>query len=132
MSAATICCWKSRASTPSTAAPDAGAPPVSVRIDDWLDRRWRQFATGLSFAIFGAVGLLFGLTLFPIVCLPTRDPAIAKRRTQRIVHGWFWTFSRLMRALGVISWEIHAAELLKVPGQQSGRASWRERVCEYG
>src|SRR3546814_19419662 len=60
MSAATICCWKSRASTPSTAAPDAGAPPVSVRIDDWLDRRWRQFATGLSFAIFGAVGLLFG------------------------------------------------------------------------
>src|SRR3546814_12694011 len=86
MSAATICCWKSRASTPSTAAPDAGAPPVSVRIDDWLDRRWRQFATGLSFAIFGAVGLLFGLTLFPIVCLPTRDPAVAKRRAQRIVQ----------------------------------------------
>src|SRR3546814_16123269 len=86
MSAATICCWKSRASTPSTAAPDAGAPPVSVRIDDWLDRRWRQFATGLSFAIFGAVGLLFGLTLFPIVCLATRAPAIAQRRPQPLVQ----------------------------------------------
>ncbi|WP_051362210.1 lysophospholipid acyltransferase family protein [Solimonas soli] len=83
----------------------------------WLDRRWRQFATGLSFGIFGGVGLLFGITLFPAVCLPARDAASAKRRAQRIVWGWFWTFSRIMRALGVITWEIRGAEQLRVPGR---------------
>src|SRR3546814_13590851 len=116
MSAATICCWKSRASTPSTAAPDAGAPPVSVRIDDWLDRRWRQFATGLSFALFGAVGLLFGLTLFPIVCLPPRDPAIPKRRPRRHAQGWFWTLWPLSRAVGVSSSAIKGAARRQGPG----------------
>ncbi|WP_051278018.1 lysophospholipid acyltransferase family protein [Solimonas flava] len=83
----------------------------------WLDRRWRQFATGLSFFIFGAVGLLFGLTLFPAVGLTTRDPRVAKRRAQHVVRGWFWTFSRIMRTVGVISWEIHGAEKLRRPGQ---------------
>lgn len=90
---------------------------MNTRIGTWLDRRWRQFATGLSFVIFGAVGLLFGMTLFPVVCLSTRDAALAKRRAQRVVQGWFWTFSRIMRTLGVISWEIHGAEKLQRPGQ---------------
>lgn len=90
---------------------------LGTRAGDWLDRRWRQFATGLSFAIFGSVGVLFGVTLFPAVCLTARDPAGAKRRAQRVVWGWFWTFSRIMRGLGVISWEIHGAERLRTPGQ---------------
>lgn len=82
-----------------------------------LERRWRQFATGLSFLVFGSFGVLFGLTLFPLICLPTRDAAIARRRAQWVIHIWFWLFSRLMRALGVISWEIHGAEHLQAPGQ---------------
>jgi len=83
----------------------------------WLDRRWRQFATGLSFIVFGSVCLIFGVTLFPAVCLPARDAETAKRRAQRVVQWWFWTFSRFMRMVGVISWEIHGAEKLRVPGR---------------
>jgi 1-acyl-sn-glycerol-3-phosphate acyltransferase len=83
----------------------------------WLDRRWRQLATGFCFFVFGAVGLLFGLTVFPVACLTTRDPATAKRRAQWIVSRWFRAFSNLMRLVGVISWEIHGAEKLQQRGQ---------------
>lgn len=83
----------------------------------WLDRRWRQFATGLCFAVFGLGGIVFGLTLFPLACLPARDAETAKRRAQWIVHRWFWLFSHLMRVVGVISWEIHGAEKLTRSGQ---------------
>ncbi|MFP5306798.1 MAG: lysophospholipid acyltransferase family protein [Gammaproteobacteria bacterium] len=83
----------------------------------WLDRRWRQAATGFCFLVFGVVGLLFGVTVFPAACLSTRDPAVAKRRAQWIVSRWFSAFSRLMRFVGVISWEIHGAEKLRQRGQ---------------
>ncbi|MFA5938390.1 MAG: lysophospholipid acyltransferase family protein [Sinimarinibacterium sp.] len=82
-----------------------------------IDRRWRQFATGFCFAVFGIAGIVFGLTIFPVACLTTRDPATAKRRAQWIVSRWFHTFSRLMRRVGVISWEIHGADKLRRRGQ---------------
>lgn len=83
----------------------------------WLDRRWRQVATALSFFIFGSVGLICGVTMFPLACLTTRNPLTAKRRAQWIVWRWFWLFSRIMRALGVIRWEIRGAERLRQRGQ---------------
>ena len=55
----------------------------------WLDRRWRQVATALSFFIFGSVGLICGVTMFPLACLTTRNPLTAKRRAQWIVWRWF-------------------------------------------
>lgn len=82
-----------------------------------IDRRWRQFATGFCFAVFGVVGILFGITVFPLACLTTRNPATAKRRAQWIVWRWFHTFSHLMRVVGVISWEIHGADKLRTRGQ---------------
>lgn len=83
----------------------------------WLDRRWRQFATGLCFAVFGLGGLVFGLTVFPLFCLPARNAQVARRRAQLIVCYWFRFFANLMRVVGVISWEIHGAEKLRRPGQ---------------
>ncbi|TJY58295.1 1-acyl-sn-glycerol-3-phosphate acyltransferase [Sinimarinibacterium sp. CAU 1509] len=91
------------------------APNVSA--GGWLDTRWRQFATGFCFTVFGLGGIVFGLTLFPLVCLPARNRETAKRRAQWIVHRWFRLFSQLMRAVGVISWEIHGAEKLRTRGQ---------------
>lgn len=82
-----------------------------------IDRRWRQFATGFCFAVFGIAGVLFGVTVFPLACLTTRDRATAKRRAQWIVWRWFHTFSHLMRIVGVIRWEIHGAEKLRRRGQ---------------
>ncbi|HUP91538.1 MAG TPA: lysophospholipid acyltransferase family protein [Solimonas sp.] len=83
----------------------------------WLDRRWRQFATGFCFFVFGMGGILFGLLVFPVACLPAPDRATAKRRAQSLVQRWFRFFAGLMRTVGVITWEIHGEEKLRKPGQ---------------
>lgn len=67
--------------------------------------------------VFGLGGIVFGCTVFPLACLTTRDPAVARRRAQWIVCGWFRFFANLMRVVGVITWEIHGAEKLRRPGQ---------------
>lgn len=82
-----------------------------------LDYAWRVAATGFCFAVFGVVALVAGLTLFPLLCLPARDAATARRRAQGLTHRWFRTFSRLMAALGTIRYEVRGAERLRVPGQ---------------
>ena len=84
-----------------------------------INRRWRQFGTGLSFVIFGLAGIVFGLTLFPLAGLTTLDRAVAKRRAQWLTFIGFRVFSNIMRIVGVISWEIHGAEKLRKPGQMS-------------
>lgn len=81
-----------------------------------LNRAWRVFGTGLSFVIFGLVALVTGFTLFPLLCLSTRDPDVAHRRAQWLVHKWFGVFVNFMRLVGVISFEVHGAEKLKRPG----------------
>jgi 1-acyl-sn-glycerol-3-phosphate acyltransferase len=96
-----------------TATASARVPTLRIR----LERLWRQLATGFCFFVFGAGGVIFGLTIFPLACLPARNRAVARRRAQWIVSRWFRLFSNLMRVLGVISWEIHGAEKLRRPGQ---------------
>lgn len=95
----------------------AAIHPVRRPLRTRLDRRWRQFATALCFFVFGAGGMLFGVTVFPLACLSTRDARVSRRRAQWIVQHWFRFFANLMRVVGVISWEIHGAEKLRVPGR---------------
>lgn len=80
-------------------------------------RLWRKFATAIAFSTFGLACVLFGFTLFPLACLTTRDPGVARRRAQWIVHRWFGIFAGLMKALGLLRAEIHHAERLRVPGR---------------
>lgn len=93
------------------------AAPSGSGLMWWIDRRWRQAATGFCFAVFGSAGVVFGLTIFPLVCLPTRSAAVAKQRAQAVIQIWFNAFCRLMRVCGLISWEIHGAEKLRDKGQ---------------
>lgn len=79
----------------------------------WL---WRSAATGFCFAVFGIVSLVAGVTLFPLLCLTTRDAAVARRRAQWLTHRWFGAFSRLMAATRAIRYELHGAERLRTPG----------------
>jgi 1-acyl-sn-glycerol-3-phosphate acyltransferase len=81
-----------------------------------LDRLRRAVATGCCFATFGIVSLVAGVTLFPLLCLPTRDPDVARRRAQWLTHKWFGAFSRLMAATGAIRYEVRNAERLRTPG----------------
>lgn len=81
-----------------------------------LNYAWRAAGTGFCFAVFGIVSILAGATLFPLLCLSTRDPDVARRRAQALTHKWFRTFSRLMAALGCIRYELHGAEALRQRG----------------
>lgn len=82
-----------------------------------LGYAWRVIGTGFCFAVFGAVALVAGLTLFPALGLTAPDRATARRRAQAMTHRWFRMFSRMMAALGLIRYEIHGEERLRVPGQ---------------
>lgn len=86
-------------------------------VDGPLNRAWRVFGTGLSFTVFGLACILFGVTLFPLACLTTRDRATARRRAQWIVHRWFIFFARFMSSIGIIRYEIRGAEKLRRSGQ---------------
>jgi 1-acyl-sn-glycerol-3-phosphate acyltransferase len=75
-------------------------------------RWWRVFATGLSFVVFGASGLLLRVLVFPLLHVAVRAPA-ARAATARAVIGWaFRLFIGLMRALGVLRYEIVGLEKL--------------------
>lgn len=76
----------------------------------------RLFATGASFTIFGVVGFLGSITVFPLIRLSSRDPDVVRRRAQRFNQGWFWLFLRIMRVLGCHTFEVRNAHLLQ-PGQ---------------
>lgn len=82
-----------------------------------LDHLWRTAATGLCFAAFGAGGLVLGLVVFPLARLaiwPRERRVIFARAT---IHRLFQAFVAMMRACGVISWEVHGAERLRGHGR---------------
>lgn len=68
-----------------------------------LDREWRRFATGLSFAIFGATGLVLGGVVLPGVRVVVRDLARRRRVTRAIIAWAFRRFVGIMRGLGLLT-----------------------------
>ncbi|MBZ4333085.1 1-acyl-sn-glycerol-3-phosphate acyltransferase [Corallococcus interemptor] len=81
-----------------------------------LDRPWRIFATGLSFATFGLGGLALRLLYFPLLALFVRDPARQQRLARLAVHYTFRFFIGYMRALGVLRYELQGVEKLARSG----------------
>lgn len=78
-----------------------------------LDRFWRLIATGLSFAVFGIGGLVMAVTVFPLFNLLVRDREKRAEMAQGAVHGVWRFYVRMMRALGVLTFECHGEELLR-------------------
>ena len=81
-----------------------------------LDRAWRVFGTGLSFAVFGVGGLLLRFLWFPLLQLFVRDPARRRTHVRRTVQRSFAGFVELMRCVGVLRYEIHGIERLQRRG----------------
>jgi 1-acyl-sn-glycerol-3-phosphate acyltransferase len=76
---------------------------------------WRLAATALCFAVFGAGCLGFALFLVPATrMLPARS---RQRRTRRALGSALRWFARLMRCVGVLSFELEGVEALGRPGQ---------------
>jgi 1-acyl-sn-glycerol-3-phosphate acyltransferase len=81
-----------------------------------LNHGWRLFATGLSFTIFGIGGLIIPLLATPWITLTSTTPAQRQARARLFIHRTFRTYIHMMRALGVLTWEIQGEELLRRPG----------------
>ncbi len=81
-----------------------------------LNHLWRIVATGLAFTAFGLGGVLFALTVFPILTLSIRDTVRRRRIARRIVQTSFAAFVQLMFRLGLLNYTISGHEKLARPG----------------
>ena len=78
---------------------------------------WRQLATALCFAIFGGGCLLLGLAVFPALAIWPMDEVRRRERVRRTLGAALRWFARVMRRLGVLTYELHGLERLGRPGQ---------------
>ncbi|KAA2285943.1 lysophospholipid acyltransferase family protein [Arenimonas fontis] len=81
-----------------------------------LNRLWRICGTGVSFAAFGLGGLLLWLLAFPLLRLFVRDEDRRGLLARRVIRRSFAGHVGLMRALGVLSYELVGIERLRRPG----------------
>lgn len=81
-----------------------------------LNHLWRIVGTGVSFLAFGLGGLLLGVLVFPLINLGVRDPDRRRRWARRLVQQSFAFHIGLMRALGVLTYEIRGLERLQRDG----------------
>lgn len=84
---------------------------------DRLGRCWRILATGACFLVFGMGGAVFGLIVFPLLCLFVPAGERRRRVARAVIHGTFGWFVALMRAAGVITVEVRGLDKLRSGGQ---------------
>ena len=76
-----------------------------------LFRAWRFVGTALSFLIFGIGGLIIPIILPLIYLLPGNDQC-RRKRGRTLIHHAFRTYIRIMKGLGVLTYEIEQIENL--------------------
>lgn len=94
---------------------------VSAPISWWrrlrLSRTWRIPATGIGFALFGLGGVVLSLSVFPVLYFMPVNKMRRARATRRVIAWVFRNYVRVLRALGLLSYEFHRVEQLHRPGQ---------------
>ena len=80
-----------------------------------LDRYWRIFGTGLSFALFGLGGILLTIVLIPILIV-TKDGEVRRKYGKKLLKRSFQLFLWGMQFLGVIELQIKNMSRLKSGG----------------
>ncbi|HVY80812.1 MAG TPA: lysophospholipid acyltransferase family protein [Steroidobacteraceae bacterium] len=78
---------------------------------------WRLLATALCFAVFGLLGLVSGLVVFPLMRLVPGRLATHRRRVRAVFRMGMRFFLEFMRAVGVLTYEFHDTSRLGRPGQ---------------
>ncbi len=78
---------------------------------------WRLFGTGLSFFLFGFVGVLFWGMLFPLFEKFIGVGLQKKLRSRALMHRIFHLYMEFMRVIGILSYEVHGGERLNAPGR---------------
>jgi 1-acyl-sn-glycerol-3-phosphate acyltransferase len=78
-----------------------------------IDHAWRLLGTTFSFFVFGMGGLALSIFMVPVLyCLPG-DELTRTRRAQRFIHRLFQLYIRMMRFLGILTYEIDDIEKLQ-------------------
>lgn len=94
---------------------------VSASVGWWrklrLSRAWRVPATGIGFALFGLGGVVLSLSVFPILYFMPAKQAQRAVYTRRVIGWVFRNYVRVLRWLGLLSYEFHRIEQLHRPGQ---------------
>jgi len=88
-----------------------------VFLDSPLGRGWRVMATGYVFVVFGLGAIFISATIFPAIRLISWERSRARWRIQRAMQLTFKVYVWLMRALGLLTYEVHHVERLWVQGQ---------------
>lgn len=91
--------------------------PKIRRLPSRANYLWRLFGTGLSFFLFGAVGLVVWGVLYPPVSLFLGNGPVKRRRSRFMMYRLFRFYIALMRLLGVLDHQMHNVERLKRPGR---------------
>lgn len=81
-----------------------------------MNRYWRIAATGLSFLLFGVVGLWMGLVIFPLMNLFVKERESRTLVARQIIRVMFHTFIGFMRGVGVLRYDIIGLERLQRQG----------------
>ncbi|OEZ63230.1 1-acyl-sn-glycerol-3-phosphate acyltransferase [Duganella sp. HH105] len=82
------------------------------RLPARLSLYWRVFATGLSFLVFGIGGLLLRVAVFPVLNVLVRQPERRVTAARTVIRLAFRSYVDLMRALGVLRYEVRGIEKL--------------------
>lgn len=81
-----------------------------------IDQYWRVVGTGISFVVFGTGGLLMRILIFPAINLFVWEQRLRKATAREVVRLTFRFFIALMRALGVLRYELKGIEKLDRKG----------------
>lgn len=89
---------------------------MAVEEESVLNRYWRIFATGLSFAIFGIGGLILTILLLPVLAL-SKDSASRRKYGKKLLKKSFQSFLWGMQFLGVMNLQTLSMDRLKSGGR---------------
>lgn len=79
-----------------------------------VDYLWRLATTGFSFLVFGFFGLLFTVTVFPVINIAFAfNKKLREALASRIIHYSWKVYLKMMQGLGVIDLEIEGLKTLQ-------------------
>lgn len=82
-----------------------------------LNYYWRLFGTGLSFFLFGSMGVLVWGLLFPVFAPFLGQGDNQKRRARKLMQGIFLIYMNFMQAIGILSYQVRGRrDLLAADG----------------
>ena len=81
-----------------------------------MERSWRVFATGLSFALFGAGAVVVNVLLISAIALACRVPEKRQRSARACIRSSFRLFLRVIEALQIVRFDINDETIEKLSG----------------